>query len=72
MNRRGANMPILKPIIANRNIMCPFDFYGLEDDSLISARFDGRDIKVRIRICPCCERSLTSCSSIIVLCCCAC
>ena len=53
-------MPILKPIIANRNIMCPFDFYGLEDDSLISARFDGRDIKVRVRICPCCERKYTS------------
>lgn len=53
-------MSILKPIIANRNIMCPFDFYGLEDDRLISARFDGRDIKVRIRICPCCKRKYTS------------
>ena len=40
--------------------MCPFDFYGLEDDSLVSVRFDGRDMKVRIRICPCCERKYTS------------
>ena len=53
-------MRILPPIIANRNIMCPFDFYGLEDDSYISARYDGRNLNVKIRICPWCDRKYTT------------
>ena len=53
-------MKILPPIIANRNIMCPFDFYGLEDDSYISARYDGRNLNVKIRICPWCDRKYTT------------
>ena len=53
-------MKRLPPIIANRNIMCPFDFYGLEDDSYIGAHSDGRDLIVKIRICPWCYRKYTT------------
>ena len=53
-------MKILSPIIANRNIMCPFDFYGLEHDSYITARYDGRDLIVKIMICPWCDRKYTT------------
>lgn len=53
-------MSILEPIIANRNIMCPFDFYGLEDDSYFSVRYEGRTINVKTRICPYCDRKYTS------------
>ena len=53
-------MRILPPIIANRNIMCPFDFYGLEDDSFISARYDGRTLNIMIRVCPWCDRKYTT------------
>ena len=53
-------MKILPPIIANRNIMCPFDFFGLEDDSYITARYGGRNLNVKIRICPWCDRKYTT------------
>ena len=53
-------MKILSPIIANRNIMCPFDFYGLEHDSYITAHYDGRDLIVKIMICPWCDRKYTT------------
>ena len=54
------NPVILKPIIANRNIMCPFDFYGLDDADMVRAHHDGRIASIQTRICPYCGRRYIS------------
>lgn len=50
----------LEPIIANRNKMCPFDFYALVGTGSISAKYDGRIMSVKTKICPHCNRKYTT------------